>query len=148
MSAAVAKGGASTWPWLLRVSLPLALGTLLYGARPSRPVAFDAAPTVARALHAALHPLARHLPRVVLASLPDAAWAFALASGLALVWRGAPSRARVAWLAAGGVFALGWELAQLPRWIPGTFDVLDLIASALGYAGAIALFTTAHKENP
>jgi hypothetical protein len=104
MSAARSRA-ATALPWMTRVIFPLVMGTVVYAARPARPVAFDAAPTLAGARREVFHPLASRLPRVIVGSLPDGLWAFALGGLLALVWRGVRSRASAAWLAAGGGFA-------------------------------------------
>jgi len=125
------------WRLAATTLLPLTLGVLTYAGRSRRPIAFALAPSVATRLHSVLHPIFARLPPVVVDSLPDVAWAFALASLLAFVWRDTSSRARTAWLAAGAMLAIGYELAQLARWVPGTFDPKDLFASAAGYAAAI-----------
>lgn len=71
---------------------------------------------------------------LVLRSLPDLLWAFALGALLAGLWQGGPPRPRRVWMVLGGAMAVGYEIAQGLHVAPGTFDVRDLVAQALGYA--------------
>jgi hypothetical protein len=119
-----------------RIIAPLAIGVLVY-------VAFRA-PNVRvvtwfpRGVVAWLHALVAHvaMPAFVAGSLPDLAWAFAFGAALALVWDGASLREKTPWLVAGGLLAVGVELGQAVHVVPGTFDIVDLVAITLGYLAA------------
>ena len=126
---------------LLHVIVPLAIGTLAYAAWRSTDVRIVswmswAAPGGVRALHDAGPSRA---PALVLGSLPDAAWAWAFGAALSLVWLGRPWREKALWLGGGAVLALFAEIGQALGVVPGTFDVLDLVAIALGYAAGATL---------
>ena len=132
--------------WLaLRIGLPLGLGVCTYLGRTTRPGALGLLPTSAAVvMHSALSPLVRRAPTIA-GCLPDAAWAFALGSTLAFLWTAAARRARHVWLVAGAFLVLGYELAQRPHWVPGTFDVVDLLVSAAAYTAAI-LFSSRRNQ--
>jgi hypothetical protein len=80
--------------------------------------------------------------RTALGVLPDALWSFAVAQLLLAIWATGPRGARAAWLAVGFVLATGWEIAQAAHFVPGTFDPIDLIASAFAYGVAVAVAST------
>ena len=86
----------------------------------------------------ALAPVRDRLPDVVLFSLPDALWIYALVSVLGALHH--ERGVRTGWLGAAVVVGVGWELGQLAGLIAGTFDpadlVLSLAAAALGWCVA------------
>jgi hypothetical protein len=106
-------------------SFALAIGSIPYLARPGTTLLGSAAGWK--------FAVPVRLPALVAATLPDAAWAFAIAYTLSSLWRGPSAVARPAWIAAGFVLGVGWELAQAVELVPGTFDLRDLLASALAY---------------
>ncbi|HEX5727142.1 MAG TPA: hypothetical protein VFX98_16815 [Longimicrobiaceae bacterium] len=79
------------------------------------------------------------LPDLLLFSLPDALWAYALTAALALVWRARRGAAALAWVSLGAVLGVGSELGQLARAVPGTFDPADAVLCALAAALAYVL---------
>jgi hypothetical protein len=124
----------------LHVGLPLAIGLLAYAAWRSKDIRVVAwmSRIAPRGVDAVQGSGASRLPAILLGSLPDAAWAWAFGAALALVWRHQSRRQTIPWLVAGGFAALSAELAQAIHVLPGTFDVADLVAIALGYAlGAV-----------
>jgi hypothetical protein len=124
---------------LLLVAAPLVLGALVYVAwRPTDVVLVGWLPAVI--VHALRTTLGSwHLPRVIVESAPDLAWAWAFGAALALVWRARPWRAKAPWVAVGLIVAASAEIGQLWGVPPGTFDVMDLAAIVVGYAlGATA----------
>jgi hypothetical protein len=88
------------------------------------------------------------MPEIVVGSLPDLAWAWAFGATLSLVWRGRAWRDKRLWLGAGAIFALGVEVGQAARVIPGTFDVVDLLAVGLGYVGGAVLVDRKQLDAP
>jgi hypothetical protein len=94
---------------------------------------------VVPAARAWARPAAEHLPGWLLYSAPDGLWVYGLTACLALVWRGAPGRARRAWLCAGLALGAGGELGQLAGWVPGVWDPADLLLSAGAWGAAIVL---------
>jgi hypothetical protein len=111
--------------WAAYVALPLVVGASVYFVRgPGASL---------------VHWRRAHLARMVVGTLPDAAWAFALGATLCLLWRTDSRSGRSAWMAIGGALAVGYEAAQGLGLVPGTFDPLDLFASAAAYVAALLL---------
>lgn len=115
------------------VFAPLVLGALLYLALRAPDVRlFDwahalGAPIVVwiRTITAPVRP---YVPALVTGSLPDACWAFAFGSALALAWK-RPS----IWLWIGAGVTASLELAQAVHLIEGVFDWVDLGAMLAAY---------------
>jgi hypothetical protein len=124
----------------VHVVLPLVLGLALYLTWRSKEVHVVAflARLAPRAVDAAQGAGSARVPALVMGSLPDALWAWAFGATMALVWRGEPWRAKRRWLLAGALVALFAEVGQALRFIPGTYDVVDLVAIGGGYVlGAV-----------
>ena len=142
------------------VVAPLALGASVYVfLRPTeawfvRALGETSLGTPLRHARAVTTPLAAYVPSIVLDVAPDLAWAFVVGALLGLVWRDHPRASRTAaraWLVAGLLATLGFEVAQRFHVVPGTFDPRDLVAQALGYAGGLAaahshFFARNHKR--
>jgi hypothetical protein len=133
---------------LLHVLAPLVLGTAVYVAWRTTDVVL-----VTWLPHALVHALRTTLwsvplPRVVVGSAPDFAWAWAFGAALALVWRGRRLRMKAPWLAAGALVAAYAEIGQLWGLPPGTFDIIDLIAIIVGYALGAAVASRGPPEPP
>lgn len=121
-----ARANAQLQPlrWMLHVVSPLVLGVGLYVAfRPRLPWVLAWFPYPGRLEHV--------LPERLVDVAPDAAWSYALAASLALVWAprsgSRPSLRRLAWLAVGPVFSATYELGQRLGVVPGSYDVADLV---------------------
>jgi hypothetical protein len=133
------------WRYLLHVVLPVALGAAIYVLfRSPRLRVFDwlQAMGLGNAVPAArawARPAGEHLPEWLLFSAPDGLWVYGLTACLALVWRGAPSPARRAWLCAGVALGAGGELGQLAGLVPGVFDPADLLLCVVAGGAAIVL---------
>ena len=84
-----------------------------------------------------------HVPDLVLFTLPDALWAYALTAALALVWRRARGRAGAAFVGLGAVLIVGGEAAQALGALPGTGDPAD---AALGLAAAALAFHLLYRR--
>lgn len=128
--------------WGTRVVLPLFIGTTTYLLRPGGERAFRAVGLghPLQSIRCELRPVALSFPTLLLSTLPDATWAFAVGGALGLLWRdGGTNRERRTWLILGLLAANGYELAQLVHLTPGTFDPCDLLAILLGYSAAVAL---------
>ena len=121
---------------LLHVALPLVIGTLAYAAWRSSDVRVVAwlSRIAPRGVAATQGTGAAHVPAMFVGSLPDAAWAWAFGASLSLVWYGRTWREKAAWLGAGALIALFAEIGQAIGIVPGTFDVVDLAAIAVGFA--------------
>ena len=64
-------------------------------------------------------------------NVPDALWAFSFTSFLLLACRRDRPKVRALYLTIGVVLMLGVEVGQ-GRWLAGTYDPLDLVATVLG----------------
>lgn len=126
---------------LVHVVVPLVIGTLTYAAWRSTDVRIVTwmSRIAPRGVAAMQGTGASRAPAVILGSLPDAAWAWAFGAALSLVWLGRPWREKAAWLAAGALLALLAEVGQAVGVVPGTFDVIDLVAIAIGFGAGAAL---------
>lgn len=74
-------------------------------------------------------------------SLPDGLWVYALTALMILLWRDTRSPGKFVWLSLGLIFGAGSELGQLAGFVPGSFDVIDLIVCLIAVAAAL-VFTS------
>ena len=70
------------------------------------------------------------LPEWVRYSLPDGLWLFAYLSCLRWIWRKDWRRGWL-WFVISVGLAVGTELAQALHWLPGTFDIIDVLVYVL-----------------
>ena len=77
-----------------------------------------------------------HYDNWLVYSLPDGLWMLAYVLLMGAIWNFNVKKSLLASLPL-AVVAIGSELLQIPRWIPGTFDIVDLfcylMAIWLGY---------------
>jgi hypothetical protein len=66
------------------------------------------------------------LPWVVY-SLPDALWAYSLTMFFLILWDYKIAKHNIHWFLLLGGIAFLPELGQIPGWIPGTFDIVDIL---------------------
>jgi hypothetical protein len=120
--------------FVLHVVVPLVLGSMAYGLwRPN--VALLRWMGVA----ATLPSVHSSPPAWALDHWPDAAWAYAAAAFVGVVWRDGPRGARRAWFAVALTMVAGMELAQRWHLVRGTFDVIDLAVMLASFGGAVVL---------
>ena len=79
------------------------------------------------------------LSEFTLFCLPDGVWVFACTAFFARLWHDGPLWMRVFWIGLGPVLAIGGELGQIIGFVPGTFDLLDMLAYGLATVGALAI---------
>jgi hypothetical protein len=90
-------------------------------------------------IRAIVRPMVELLPGWFLYSLPDGLWVYSFTAFLLATWRGTPpSVATFAWLLAPTTLAVGGEVLQAFRVVPGTFDIADIMMCTLGGALAIS----------
>jgi len=82
---------------------------------------------------------AAHLPSAVLHSAPFALWVLAYMLLIEAIWAGERTLHKAIWQWIVPVAAVGAELGQLSRAVPGTFDHLDLIAIFMAILSGKAL---------
>ena len=82
-------------------------------------------------------PLVHALPTWFSTSLPDALWCYACVSLALICWREGPRFFKAFWLGVALTLALGFELGQWLRIIPGTFCTLDITLSVVAASLAI-----------
>ena len=99
--------------WIHHVCFPLALGGLIYVVHFLFP-----------------------LPNVIVHHLPDLLWAYALMSSIMLLWSGRSDRRRIMWVGLVILAGPAWEYLQYSGAIPGTGDMLDILAYLIGSISA------------
>jgi hypothetical protein len=100
----------------------------------------------------AVAPARTAAPAWFLFSLPDALWVYALTVLLSLIWREARGTwASRIWIATGAVLGCGGEVLQKLGFVPGTYDLADLLLSVIAAAAAvvrISFDTNIREETP
>ena len=81
----------------------------------------------------------RVLPPWVRFVLPDGLWVYATTSCMVLIWGVSDGPASRLWIFSGAALAIASELGQAMGFLPGTFDLLDLLVSAVSFAAAMLL---------
>ena len=119
---------AVRWAYLLFVGLPLTLAIGIYLFFRSSP------PPLLQAL-LTWHPvsvirLGAHLDWLVY-NVPDALWAFGFTNFLLIACRRDHTKVRTLYLTLGFALMIGLEVGQ-GRWLAGTYDPLDVVATLLG----------------
>jgi hypothetical protein len=92
---------------------------------------------------------ARHLvPDLVLYSAPDALWVYSFTFIMQAIWLREPqSLARTVWTLLPLVLSVGAEFGQLAKIVPGTFDVMDIVAYLIAWAAATGLIKALNRRN-
>ncbi|CAN5924340.1 hypothetical protein BH11MYX4_BH11MYX4_38740 [soil metagenome] len=138
---------------VVRAGVPLAAGGLVYGLRSGRTILgalvarLDILPIASASRLTFIEGVRRLVPTRALDTLPDALWSFAVAQVILWIWSGERAPSRSIWLGLGFALAVGWELGQAIRLIPGTFDGADLVSSASAFALAV-LIDTYRRRSP
>jgi hypothetical protein len=123
--------------FLLNVGLPLLIGGLIYLAWGSPTLTMfrwlDLARITIQPLRGAVAIFAPQ-SNLILFSLPNALWGYAVVSFYCLVWSQQQQPVARMWIVIGCVLAVAPEIAQAVRIVPGTFDRVDLLTvSAAAY---------------
>jgi len=123
--------------------LLLAVGSVIYALWRSRSLLmfqwFDAAgigPLIDRS-RGYVHFI--HVAAWIRYSLPDALWASSGVFLFSAIWTGSRSSVRHIWIIIAPLLAIGGELAQAVRVIPGTFDWIDLLTCVLLSGASLAV---------
>ena len=117
------------------VFLPLTLGAAIYvGWRTTSLLVFDWMAICG--IPADVFRPTVDLPQTILYSLPDGRWVFAGTSWMLLIWRRLH-----AWVFVFAALAIGGELGQAFRVVPGTFEWNDITF----YVGGFILAMIGHK---
>jgi hypothetical protein len=136
-----AREGAA--PWIMHVVLPTLAGGILYlGWRTRGLLLWDWAASAGiedglGALRAGLLATFPAPPEWVRFSLPDALWVYGLTFSVARLQRESSLAWKIGWLSIPALFGPGAELLQAVALLPGTFDPLDLLLTALAFGAAV-----------
>ena len=129
--------------FLLAVVLPIVIGGLIYLLFRTDSLLMFAwveqlsLTTLIDRGRAAAAPLRPHLPAFVLFSVPDGVWVFSATAFFARLWHDGPLWMRAGWIGITPAMAIGGELGQIIGVVPGTFDVLDMLAYIIATGGAL-----------
>lgn len=131
-------------PFILHVVIPTLVGAAIYTLWGTRTLlvfkwynAFGLTRTVAY-LRTVAGPRSA-LPSVVIFSLPDALWVYALTATMCCIWWDIDGLAKRVWIGVPVLLGVTGELGQLFGLVPGTFDPLDLLAYVVGGVSAVVL---------
>jgi len=95
------------------------------------------------ALRANLAGVRHFLPAFVLYSLPDALWVYSFTFLMQSVWFLHPkSYGRTFWILLPVSLAVGAEVGQLLKVVPGTFDLMDIAGYIAAWAAATMFIRT------
>ena len=85
--------------------------------------------------------MAAALPRIpsfAVLSLPDALWSYALVAHFGRLWTHDKHRvSRVVWVSISVAIAIGGEIGQLVGFVPGVFDIVDLLCISVACVVAV-----------
>lgn len=116
----------------LLVLLPLILGICIYEiARPESTIVLPRT-GVTKILK---------LPSWVIYNVPDGLWLFSFLNCLYIIWYKSSIRTKMIWIMSVFLLALLTEVLQKFHFIPGTFDINDILA----YSLALILSTVCNK---
>jgi hypothetical protein len=77
------------------------------------------------------------IPTWVRYSLPDGLWVFSCTAFFVRLWWNDPRKIRLFWMGIGPAMGIGGELGQIPGWVPGRFDIVDLLCCLLAALAAL-----------
>jgi hypothetical protein len=86
------------------------------------------------------------IPAWVVYSLPFALWTVSYMLFIQAIWFGHKSIYRVIWFWAVPVISLASELGQYRRFVPGTFDIFDLLTIAFAVALVLTIIAFGRTE--
>ncbi len=100
------------------------------------------------ALRAELSDVKHFLPNFVLYSLPDALWVYSFTFLMQSVWSRHPrSYGRTVWILLPVLLAVGGEIGQLLKVVPGTFDLMDILGYIVAWATATMFIRTFSRRD-
>ena len=100
------------------------------------------------ALRANLAGVRHFLPDFVLYSLPDALWVYSFTFLMQSVWfRHSRSYGRTFWILLPVSLAVGAEVGQLLKVVPGTFDLMDIAGYIAAWAAATMFIRTCCRRD-
>ena len=127
----------------LHCVLPLAVGALLYLLRPSLSLlGFDwlrSVTTIDLRVSLPAMPRFAHWPPWLVFSGSGLLWSYSSVAWICWVWREQQLREKSAWIFAAASLGPVSEFAQGLGWLPGTFDTMDLMLTAVGAIAAVAM---------
>jgi len=90
-------------------------------------------------------PIKEILPSYIIYTLPTTLWLFSGLMTFDLIWR-EDSKNKNLWLFVFFIFAIGSELLQAVKIVPGTFDSLDLLSMAVAGGVAILIINNSNRK--
>ncbi len=136
---------------IIHVVAPLIIGTMIYLLFRSTTLRvfswIDKAgmTNIIEKLRSFVHPLSKCLPDWIKYSLPDSLWVYSLTSALLIIWSDDKKMAIYSLLIP---ITLGcvYEIGQITKWIPGTFDFRDLTLNSISLIISLIILKTSYYE--
>lgn len=85
-------------------------------------------------------PLSSILPKWFLFSLPNGLWIFSYITALLYIWDNQISKNNLIWFLSIPSFSILSEFGQSLNYLPGTYDINDIISYSIGMIAPIVLF--------
>lgn len=105
---------------LFHVFLPILVGSLIYLIFRSDAISQSATPNFL-------------FFSILIYSLPDGCWLYALSSSLLLIWKNQTDYWFQFWIILVFISSIATEIFQLQNIIPGTFDLFDILCYSLAF---------------
>ena len=137
---------------IIHVIIPLIIGGLIYIAFRSsslrlftwfEKIGFD---NIISFIRTEAYPIKKHLPQWSYYSLPDGLWVYSFASALLILWDNNFNKVKF-WLLIPLFLGTIIEIAQGLKIFPGTFDVVDLVFTAIGLILSVIIINHTSIQN-
>src|SRR5690606_17698627 len=79
------------------------------------------------------------LPAWIVYNLPHGLWVYSFTVTMLLIWANALESVRWLWISSGALLGFGGELGQAIGFVPGTYDVWDLVFTVVPFLVAMRL---------
>jgi hypothetical protein len=137
------------WPGILLALTSLVFGALLYSITRSDNILllqWLSKMNEGKLLHffqQSIHN--QDIPAWVIYSLPDALWMFSLVLVILMIWNFQLNRQSISWIAIAVFTGILFEIFQMFHFLPGTFDVTDLLLMLISAILPVSFMTINYK---
>ena len=74
------------------------------------------------------------IPLWIKYSLPDGLWVYSLTSIMIIIWKDVRGKGKYYWITSSIIIALIIEFGQYLKFIPGTYDIVDIILCLISFS--------------